>query len=83
MLAIHVEDEVEIRRPPSEVFAFVGNHENLPIWTEGVKRATRTTEPPVGVGTRYVVVGRILGRRVESTYEVTAYEPGRLVAGRM
>jgi uncharacterized membrane protein len=83
LATIHVEDEVDIRRPPSEVFAFVGNHENLPVWTVGVKRATRTTPPPVGVGTRYDVVGRILGRRVKSTYEVTAYEPGRVVAGRM
>lgn len=83
MSTIHVEDEVEIHRPATEVFAFVSDHENLPAWTVGVKRATRTSPPPIGVGTRYVVDARILGRRVESTYEVTAYEPGRVVAGRM
>ena len=80
---VEVEDEFEIRRPVGEVFDFVSDHEHQPAWTLGVKRVKRTSPGPVGVGTTYRVVGKMLGRRVESTYEVTAYEPDRCFSGRM
>ncbi len=80
---ITVENQLEIRRPVGDVFSFVCDHEHLPAWTVGVKRATRTSTGPIGVGTTYSVVGRMLGRRVRSTYEVTAYEPDTLFSGRM
>ncbi|MGH9222448.1 MAG: SRPBCC family protein [Acidimicrobiales bacterium] len=83
MTPISVEDEVEIRQPRSRVYAFISDHEHLPAWMAGVSRASRTSPGPVGVGTRYRVVGRMLGRRVESTYELTAYEPDTMFSGRL
>ena len=80
---ISVEDQVEIRQPRSRVYAFVSDHEHLPAWMAGVSRASRESPGPIGVGTRYKVVGRLLGRRVESTYELTAYEPETMFSGRM
>ena len=75
--------EVDIRRPVGEVFDFVSDSEHLPAWTAGVKRVSRSSPGPIGVGTTYRVVAKMLGRRVDSTYEVTAYEPDKLVSGRM
>jgi hypothetical protein len=50
----------------------------------GVKRAKRTSPPgPTGAGTTYRLVGKALGRRVESRYELTAFEPGRAFSARM
>ncbi len=83
MPTITVEHELEIRRPAGEVFDFLSDHAHLPAWTAGIKRAARTSPGPVGVGTTYRVTAKMLGRRVRSTYEVTAYEPERLLAGRM
>jgi uncharacterized protein YndB with AHSA1/START domain len=82
-VVITFEDEIEIRRPVADVFAFVSDHEHLPAWQLGVKRVKRTTPLPIGVGTTYTVVGRAVGRRLESTYELTAYEPDGTFSGRM
>jgi uncharacterized membrane protein len=82
-VSITVSDSVVIARPVPEVFAFVADHENLPAWTVGVKEAERLTEGPPADGSRYRVVGRLLGRSVESSYQVTAFEPGHGFAGTM
>lgn len=83
MAPVTLEHEVEIRRPVGEVFDFVSDSEHLPAWMAGVKRVSRSSPGPIGVGTTYQVVAKMLGRRVDSTYEVTAFEPDRLVSARM
>ena len=83
MASVTLEHEVEIRRPVGEVFNFVSDTEHLPAWMAGVKRVSRSSPGPVGIGTTYRVVAKMLGRRVDSTYEITAYEPDKLVSGRM
>lgn len=83
MISIPVEDEVEIRQSCRRVYAFLSDREHLPAWMAGVSRASRESPGPIGVGTRYRVVGRMMGRRVESLYEVTAYEPEQVFAGRL
>lgn len=82
-MSITVSDSVVIVRPVGEVFAFVADHENLPAWTVGVKQAERLTEGPPADGSRYRVVGRLLGRSIESSYQVTAFDPGHGFAGTM
>lgn len=83
MSSIRIEHSLEIERPRAEVFDFMSDHDHLPAWTVGVKRAKQTTPGPIGVGTTYAVVGRTLGRRVESTYELIEFEPSTRFAGRM
>ena len=82
-MAINVNDSVVIARPVTEVFAFVADHENLPAWTVGVKESQRLTGGPPAKGTTYRVVGKLLGRSVESSYQVTAFEPGHGFEGTM
>jgi Polyketide cyclase / dehydrase and lipid transport len=48
-----------------------------------VKQAHRLTEAPPASGSRYRVVGQLLGRPVESSYLVTGFDPGRGFEGTM
>jgi uncharacterized membrane protein len=82
-MAISVNDSVVIARPVQEVFAFVADHENLPAWTVGVKASQRLTVGPPADGARYRVVGKLLGRSVESSYQITAFERDRGFDGTM
>ena len=82
-VTIRVSDSVVIARPVDVVFSFVSDHENLPAWTVGVKQSRRLTDGPPAAGARYRVVGRLLGRPVESSYQVTVLEPGRGFDGTM
>ena len=83
MIAVSVEDELTINRPQREVFAVLADKQRLPAWTAGVKRSKRLSTGPVGPGTTYAVVGKMLGRRLESTYEVTGYAPHTELSGRL
>ena len=66
-----LEHELEIARPPEEVFAYLADPENLPRWQGEVLEVRPESE------TRFREVRTFVGRRVESTLEVTAAEPGR------
>jgi len=82
-MTIHVSDSVIIARPVAEVFGFVADHQNLPGWTVGVKTSRRLTAGPPGDGSRYRVEGKLLGRTIRSSYQVTAFDPGRGFDGTM
>ena len=82
-MTIHVSDSVVIARPTAEVFAFVADHQNLPAWTVGVRTSRRLTAGPPGNGSRYAIEGRLLGRTIRSSYQVTAFDPGRSFQGTM
>src|SRR5207244_5409639 len=66
---------IMIRRPIEYVFSFVVDMDHLPQWARAVVAAQRTTLSPPGVGTTYRIVGRLAGRDVASTYELTAFAP--------
>ena len=73
---IRVTDTVEIDRPPDEVFAYVTDPAKLPTWQDA-EEVAQLTPGPVGVGTRFREVHRVLGVRREQITEVVAFEPGR------
>ncbi len=76
---MQVTAEVFVDRPPEWVFEFVSNFENNPRWQGGMVEARWLTPPPLVVGSQYEQVAKFLGRRIVSTFEVVALEPGRLV----
>jgi hypothetical protein len=82
-MAINISDSVVIAKPVPEVFAFVADHENLPAWTVGVKQSRRLTDGPPSGGSAYRVVGKLLGRSIESSYLITGFEPGHGFEGTM
>jgi uncharacterized membrane protein len=70
---------VTINRSASEVFAFVADGEDAPRWRSGVLDIQRVSGHGVGAVYRQGVRGPA-GRRITADYEVTAYQPDRLMA---
>ncbi len=66
---------MEIRRPPADVFAFLSDVSNLPRWQPSVKEVR--VDDDLAVGARFDETREFMGKRVRSTLEVTALEPGR------
>ena len=68
-----------IQRPVEEVFAFVTDARNNPLWQSGrgLKETRQVPDGPVGVGTRITETWSFMGRTSEATSEVTSYEPNR------
>jgi hypothetical protein len=62
------------------VFSFVANFENEPKYQREPETTTKTSEGPVGLGTTFRDVVRVMGLRLESTYEIVEYEPSRSLA---
>jgi len=74
---VKVEVSVVINRPVEEVFAFVTRIENWNQWDAQLAEVKKTSEGPVGVGTTWQEARHLMGRRMESTNEITEYEPNR------
>lgn len=64
-----------IDRPQQEVFDFMADPANDVKWRDSAVSAEWTSEGPVGVGSRLKSVDKLMGREIESTSEVTVYDP--------
>lgn len=73
-----VDNAVVIARPVEAVYAFLADLENLPRWNYAIERTVQASPGPVGVGTVYRQL-RSLPTRSEEHFEVTAFEPPRLL----
>jgi quercetin dioxygenase-like cupin family protein/uncharacterized protein YndB with AHSA1/START domain len=76
---VRIEHSVEIERPPEEVFSFVADPRNDERWTPAVEKTRKTSDGPLGAGTTFESVFRLLGRRFEASFEIAEYEPNRKV----
>src|SRR5688572_16448794 len=76
---IRVEDSIVIQRPIEEVFAFLADQTNAPHWQSGLLEVRRTTDGPLGIGTKHTAVRKFMGRRLEATNEYVVYEPNKEV----
>lgn len=68
---------VEIARPPAEVYAYLADPAHLPDWQEDVEEVRGVPGGPLPAGATFTEVRSFLGKRAESTLEVTVAEPGR------
>lgn len=76
---ITVKTQITIDRPSDEVFAYISNFENNPLWQSGMVKASITSEGPLAVGSTYDQEAKFLGRPVISSFKVLEYEPGERV----
>ncbi len=74
-MAIREEHTVVIERPIEEVFAFTTDPNNESLWQSTSLETEQMTEGEVDVGTTFRNTSKFLGRRIESTYEVTENDP--------
>ncbi len=72
---------VTIRRPASDVFAFIADGTNTKRWRPGVLDIEHVSGEGMGAVYRQGVKGPG-GRRISADYELTAYEPNRHLAFR-
>ena len=66
-----------IYRPIGQVFDFVSTPENDFQWQYGTLATASLSEGVSKMGTFFRSIGHLMGRRVESTFEVTEFEPNR------
>jgi uncharacterized membrane protein len=73
----NVEEDILIGRPAEDVFAFVTDPQNDRLWSSTAVERRVESGGPIEVGSRIHAVDKFLGRRIESTFEVTEHEPSR------
>jgi uncharacterized protein YndB with AHSA1/START domain len=74
--------DIDIARPPDEVYAYVTDPSRFPEWQHDVVRVRVEPGRPPGVGTRFTTTRRIGRVEQTTTQEVTAAEPPRSWAAR-
>lgn len=75
--SIRYELAIEIAQPPVEVYAYLADPTHLADWQQDVEEVRDAPGGALPVGATFTEVRSFLGKRAESTLEVTAAEPGR------
>jgi uncharacterized protein YndB with AHSA1/START domain len=76
---IQFERSVVIDRSIEDVFSFLSDFENEPKWCEEVVETQQTSQGPVGMGSTFTDYVEFMGRTIESTYEILAYERNKSI----
>jgi len=77
---INLNVSTTIYRPIGQVFEFMSAPENDFQWQYGTLVSARLSEGDSEIGTSFRSIGHLMGRRVQSTFEVTEFEPNRKYA---
>jgi Polyketide cyclase / dehydrase and lipid transport len=72
----YLENVIRIELSREEVFAFLGDLENMPFWDPAIEVIWKTSPSSVGVGTTYRQI-RSAPERSEQVLEVTTFDPPR------
>ena len=76
-MRIRIQADVEIDRPPTDVFAIVTDIAHHPDWSSGVERVVDMSDDPVKLGTTWTQFSRIVGRQFEVHAKVIDFQPVR------
>ncbi len=72
-----IEESVEIKGPVDKVFAYTTEAKSWPKWQSIIMEAEQTSQEPMGVGTTFKGISRMMGLSMKWTAKVTEYEPNR------
>lgn len=72
-----ISGEILINRPVQQVFDFVADQRNEPIYNPRMLRSEKITDGPIGIGTRFRATARSGRRVVEMLIEVKEYDRAR------
>jgi hypothetical protein len=76
-MSIDITVTVRIARMLDEVWTYVVEPRNEPAWISGIKESVPLTDGPIRDGSRVRRVASFMGRRMEYTPEVVAFDAGR------
>ncbi|TKJ32321.1 SRPBCC family protein [Blastococcus sp. CCUG 61487] len=76
----HIEGEVLIRRPVEEVFDFVADNRNEPTYNRNMAVSKKTTDGPIGVGTRFRATMRSRPRPLQMEVTYTGFDRPHQIA---
>jgi len=75
-----LERSAEIAASPAEIYAFLADPANLPLWQTGIVSAERTSPGPTRIGSTARVTRELMGQQIAADITVTeAVEDRRLV----
>ena len=66
---------VQVARPPDDVFEFVADARNRPLWDDSVDSEELTSAEPIGLGTTVRTTLHSMGREYVLTWEIVEFEP--------
>jgi uncharacterized protein YndB with AHSA1/START domain len=70
-----------IKRPVEDVFAVMSDFSTGSKWASAATEpAQKTSEGPIGVGSTWHVISKVVGRRIETDVEYTEFEANRKIA---
>jgi hypothetical protein len=82
-VTLRLRADVLVRASASQIFEMICAPERLPEWNVSVERARRAAPgDAVGMGSRAIFTGRLLGQSLESETEVVEYAPPRVFCTR-
>jgi uncharacterized protein YndB with AHSA1/START domain len=67
--------EVVVARPRDEVFRFIADARNRPLWDEGVEGEELTSPEPIALGSKLRTRMRSMGRELEYLWEIVEHDP--------
>jgi len=74
---IEITCNTSIYRPIKRVFDFISTPENDFQWQYGTLASTRLSGNLIGLGANFQSVSHLMEQRIQSTFEVTEYEPNQ------
>jgi polyketide cyclase/dehydrase/lipid transport protein len=77
-----IEETTVLGLPVAEVFTFVADQNNAQTWQKGLVSVHKTTDGPLGVGTRHSFERKIMGRKATAANVYTEYVPNEIVGFR-
>ena len=75
----HAESKITIHRPVQQVFDFVLDGANNPLWRPAVTDIKARSEKPYGTGSSFKQGLKGPGGRIDGDYQITECQPNRVI----
>lgn len=72
-----IQETLEINSPVDKVFAYVSAAKSWPKWHASMLEASQTSSGPLGFGTTFGGINKVMGRRMPWTSKITEYAPNK------